>query len=211
MKKEEDPIKKWKRLRKKVKRVLDTTEIHHHEAYLTAKDKFLMENKEVVYDKLDDKEIQEKFADEMANYYIERAKEYFNLQRNLKDYEKDILLLAYADTTRLGLRQLVTQHGSDFTYKKYSAETPKLIKKLGEKLTGAISEHFTEKHIEDILEETELDKIINPEKLTLPEALGYLEVHEEEGLSKKGIVKQLKRKKPYLLTEEGEEYAKKAA
>ena len=131
MKKEEDPIKKWKRLRKKVKRVLDTTEIHHHEAYLTAKDKFLMEDKEVVYDKLDDKEIQEKFADEMANYYIERAKEYFNLQRNLKDYEKDILLLAYADTTRLGLRQLVTQHGSDFTYKKYSAETPKLIKKLG--------------------------------------------------------------------------------
>lgn len=211
----EDPIKKWKRLKAHSKKLVDTTERHHRVAYDTAVEKHLLDEKGLVdYEKLDEDEIQKKFADTMADFYIEKATKYFEVKKEkLDEFDKELLLNAYAGTTRTGLRLLTTQLGKGFKFddERVVKLREKWMEQINAALSSATESHVEDKDIEGIIKYAKLDEFIDPEHVQREQALQWLKNYDAAGaLSPHKIAEDLHRKGlKYLLTEKGKEYLTK--
>src|SRR3989344_1282751 len=77
-----------------VQQLIDTLEIHHHEAYTGAANKYLLDkdSKNIDYKKLKSGEVQEKFAEHMVDFYLTKAKERFGIskEKKLSEVETDL-------------------------------------------------------------------------------------------------------------------------
>ena len=127
-KKDEVPehITKYQKLTRKSKQMLRTMERHHRQAYDTAVDDVLMKDGKIDIDLLDSPEHQDKFAEKMANHYVSKAKQTFNISDadfgKLDDLEKELLMNAYSGTTKAQLTQYIRTKGKDFTFEHFYNE-----------------------------------------------------------------------------------------
>lgn len=176
-----EAVKKWKKLQKHAKRILDTTEHHHRVAYDKALKEHLMEGDLIVYDKLDEDEVQREFAETMSEHYIEQAKKYFKVHKDLNELEKELLMNAYAGTTKAQLRQLISEHGKSLSFDKFLEEKKKWLQQLGKALVGATTYHITDEHVEDIIKYVGLEDVIDPENMPREKAIELLRIYEEKG------------------------------
>ncbi len=194
-------ISKYKKLAKKAKQMLNTMDRHHRGAYDKAVDDIITKNGQVDMDLLDDIKNQEKFADKMADHYLSKAQKVLKSSGKLDDLEKELLMNAYAGTTKTQLKQLVRQRGKNFTFDHFYGELkPQLMETIRNNLTSATIGHFNNKHIDDIVRYTGSSKFVDSSKMRLKEALGVLQQYEELGIvpekhHKKEIYYKKKKKK----------------
>ena len=86
----EDLVEWIRSQRSRRDKIVATTEITHSEAYNKAARKLLTDQKgEIDYDRLDDPDNQVKFVREMTRHYLEAAKDYFNVDFDLEDLERE--------------------------------------------------------------------------------------------------------------------------
>ncbi len=186
-KKEEVPehISKFYKLTKKARQMLQTMERHHRGAYDKAIDDVLTKEGQVDMDLLENQENQDKFANKMADHYISKAKGLFRVKDEAKfdDLEKELLINAYAGTTKAKLLGLVRSHGKGFTFDHfYGEEKPQMMKAVEENLSAATASHFKDKHIEDIVKYTKSGDFVDKGKIDLPHAVRLLGEFETYGV-----------------------------
>ena len=207
----DDPIEKWKKLKKHADKILDTTERHHRQAYDTAVEKHLIKDNLVDYEQLEDEEIQEKFANTMADVYIGKAKEYFKVDKELDDFQKELLLNAYAGETRTKLRQFVGTHGKKFKFPLFFQKKAEWMKGLEERLGDAASAHLSDKEIGKIISYTKTDNMVKKDYLTRERAIDILEKFEDAGVITPEYLKSLAKAEPYAVDKKYHAKHKRAA
>jgi len=203
-KKDELPehIAKFQKLSKAAKKMLSTMERNHRGAYDAAVDKHLMKDGQVDTDLLDDDSVQEKFANEMADHYIAKAKQVFKVKEGEKeklgDMEKELLMNAYAGTTKAQLLQHIRQYGKRFTFDHFYGELrPGMTEQIQNNLTAASASHLKKEHIGDIVKYTGVSKFVDKDRMRIDDAVGLLRVYEEQGvIAEKALKKALYYKKP---------------
>ncbi len=181
-----DHVAKYQKLSKKAKQMVRTMERHHRQAYDAAVDDVLIKDGQVDLDLLDKPENQDKFAEKMANHYVSKAKQTFKISDaefgKLDDLEKELLMNAYAGTTKAQLTQYIRTKGKEFTFEHFYNEVrPGLMEQIEKNLKAAASTHFTDKHIGDIIQYTKTGHFVDPKRMRLGDALGLLYEHEELG------------------------------
>jgi hypothetical protein len=180
-----DHISKFKKLSDKADQMIATTDKHHRNAYDAAVDAILIDKSGYVdQNRLKDKKVREDFADKMADFYITKAKQQFKVGDKAKfdELETELLMNAYAGTTRGKLKIYIRQAGKDFTFDHFNTEMkPKLMKSIEDNLSSATVGHFNDDHIKDIVDYTGANKFLDHGKMTLQDAMGVLGSYETNG------------------------------
>ncbi len=208
-----ESVSKWKKLKEHADRIVDTTEHHLRKGYDKAVDEHLFEKGRVDYEKLTKADIKKKFAKTMSDFYLGKAKEYFDIKGDLDEFQTDTLLTAYADTTQHELKKMVHQHGKDFTYAAFKKSKDKFLDELSHRMHAVAAEHIEDKDIEDIIKYTKSEDLVNHEYVKREDALGLLATFEESGVvpPKKYVELVRAAGKEYLLADKHKEKHKKAA
>ena len=143
--------------------LIDTLDLNHHEAYTIAANKHLKKDNGKPgpdYMKLEDGETQEKFAQEMADFYLVKAREKFGISKSkeLSETDKNMLLNAYAGFTKDELLELLRHHKKDFKLDLFSGfmRDPRtgFLAQVRAKMTPSAQAHIrdTPKELEGIVE-----------------------------------------------------------
>lgn len=187
-----EAIDKWEKLRSHAQRILDTTELHHREAYgHAAKEHLTDEEGQLDFERLEDEDLQKKFSESMADFYSEKAKKYFKVQGDLSKLEKDTLLSAYSGFTRETLRDFVGRYGKDFNYTLFSQQTGQIMRGLRQRLLAAAASDIEDKHIEDIVQHVGAEDVVKSDAIKKEEGVVLLEQYRE-GVGPKGYAKALR-------------------
>ena len=187
-----EAIEKWEKLRKHAQNIIDTTELHHREAYGAAvKEHLIGEDGQVDSERLEDEDLQKKFSETMADFYFEKAKDYFKVQGDLNELEKDTLLNAYSGFTKEGIRDLIYKNGKDFNYLTFFQNTNQLMQRLKGRLISAAASHLEDKHIEDIVKHVDAEDVVKTDALKKEESIQLLELYRD-GAGKKQYAKALR-------------------
>jgi len=211
---EED--KKYEHLKKYEKRSREADNISTHlnlthmETYAKAAKKVLKVEKDNVEDirqkdltKLKETKYQIQMADEMADMYKEGAKEYLSKAKkdagekwDLDEFDEALLLRALYGTTRQELRARIAQKKDGFSPNYFMELKDEMMEKIKGDLKAAAGSHLKDEHIEDIIKYTKIDQYdADPTKITLPEAIGYLEDYARLGAIPPKVIPK-KHKKP---------------
>ena len=177
-------ISKFQKLSKKAKQMIATTDKHHRNAYDAAVEAVLMDKGYVNEDKLKDMKVREEFADKMADFYVGKEKQQFKVGKDAKfdELETELLMNAYAGTTRGQLKQYVKKVGKKFTFDHFNTELrPGLMKGIEENLDAATVGHFGQEHVGDIVKYTGAGKFLDAGKMTVQDAVGVLGQYENNG------------------------------
>lgn len=179
-----EPFKKYKKLSKKSKKIVDTTIREHGRAYDTATSLIEDEEGNIDYEKLEDPVLQEKFAEKMADHYVSKAKQVLKSKISGKDkFENAMLTQAYAGTAEHELKQIVGELGSKFTYDVYNKEIKdNFVKKIASNLKSAAKSHIKEEHIPHVVKYTKTEEFIDPNKLTIDDAVDILDEFHTQGV-----------------------------
>ena len=185
-------LKKHKDNIEKAERIINTTNLEHRTAYNLAVDT-LLRNKEghVDYKKLDENKTALAFADKMAEHYLSRARKELGVEKKGDLFKDDLLMKAYAGTTKSELRAMAGEAGKNFTYETFDDQRKKFMENIEKTLLQAASSHITNEHIEDIIKYTGLDKIkeLNKDLIKREEAIFMLGRYhiKDEPLTKSDI------------------------
>ena len=177
-------ISKFQKLSKKAKQMINTTSKHHRNAYDAAVEAVLMKDGYVDQDRLKDMKVREEFADKMADFYVGKARQQFKVGKDAKfdELETELLMNAYAGTTRGQLKQYVKKAGKKFTFDHFNTEQrPALMEGLEKNLNSATVSHFDQKHVGDIVKYTGAGKFLDAGKMNLQDAFGVLDQYENNG------------------------------
>lgn len=187
-----EAISKYDRLSKHTDAIIDTTKRHHVEAYSKAVDDLLKEEGEKYpdFDKLKEEDIRKDFADKLSDFYISKAKDYFNVQGDLDELEKDSLMKAYAGTTKDTLKRLVDKHGEDLDIDTYKKETDNLVNEVEKTLKQTTRSHFTEEDKEDLLKEANAYDLVKPDAVNKEVAIEIYTQYRETGAMSKKVLKK---------------------
>ena len=129
-------IQKYKSLKKKAKKIADTTELAHSKAFTTAAEAVLKDKEgNIDYELLEKSDVQDKFVQKMVEHYVERANKYFGSKVNPKDrIEVDQLLRTYAGITQTQLEQYLRTHGKGYNLQRHENIRDELMKAVREGL-----------------------------------------------------------------------------
>jgi hypothetical protein len=190
-KKKEVPehISKFKKLDKKADQMIATTNKHHRNAYDAAVEKVLMPEGSVDYELLDKMENRDKFADEMSDFYISKAKQHFKVGKDAKfdNLEEQLLMSSYAGITKGELREYTRKLGKKFTFEQFDQGLkPGMMEKINRDLDKATKSHFKDEHIGDIVKYVKGDKFLDANKMNLDEAFKAIKEFKKNG----GALKQ---------------------
>ena len=193
-------IKEWQSLRKKAKKIADTTAHEHSSAYLKASDKHLKDKEgNIDYDMLDDVKVQDKFIDSMTDHYVSKAKQHFKAKGGgkLKD---DLLMSSYAGITSDMLKNIIQKKGSGYNLQNHEGLKEELIKKTKEQLEGIAGGHLKDQHIGDIVKYVKADNLVDHKKMNLQDAMHVHSIYDQKGkvLSKKMLEKELGKDTSYI-------------
>lgn len=158
-------------------KLADTIEIHHEQAYLKAADEHLKgEDGLHDYSRLKDKDVREKFAEEMTNFYVDRAKAYFKIDKDhkLDEMQTDLIMQAYAGITRSSLKERLKQLRHRFTLEQFKPLVAEIKQEVKQKLNTSITSDIKEEHLEGMVEEMGLQKEIDPGKVPIEEFKGLV-------------------------------------
>ena len=176
-------IKKHSKLHDKAKRLFNTAENTHIEAYnsgvkevLTGKDGLIN------YDQLEEHKNQEKLANHMSDIYVAKAKQVLKVSGDLDEVEKDMLMNAYAGTTRSEIRELIKRQGKDLSHQAFTNEmNRRYLPQLQQRLYAAAGQHIQEEHVGGIVKHLGLEGKLKVEQIDIVEARNLLLQHEESG------------------------------
>ncbi len=160
-------VKKYGGLKKKAKKILDTTKLAHSEAYVISADSLLRDKEgNIDYGLLEKAKIQQQFVDQMVGHYIQRANEYFGTNINSEDrMQVDQLLRAYAGITKTELEKNVRTYGKKYTVETHEKVRDELIKKVAEQLSESAGAHLREEHIGDFVKHMGIEDIVDSTKM----------------------------------------------
>ena len=183
-------LKNWE----KAKQLINTTDHHHRQAYDSAVDKVIIDEKTgfVDYDLLKKAEKQLAFADHMADFYFDKAVSYFGFKKEnepltkaIKDdvFKKDMLMRAYANVTQGHLRELVKNAKEKFSFNEFNKYKDKnFMNPLIQQLQETAGSHLTDEHIDDILKYTKSEKYFVKDSIKISQAKKLLNIHKDMGI-----------------------------
>jgi hypothetical protein len=193
-KKDEVPkhIKTYHENLEKERKLIDTTDHHHRFAYEHATDKILKGKDGLIDIKLLNKdEHQKKFADEMADFYIDKALDYFNYKKpgeKLKDsvkldiFQKDMLMKSYANVTRGQLTKIVAEEGERFTYDRFDSRYKEhFMRDIREQLSAVSMQHLKQEHLDDIVKYTGAKDMVDVKAMKVEDGARLLKHHHLAG------------------------------
>ncbi len=178
------PLQQFMEGRKAVKRLADTLYTHHQEAYTSAANVHLKNGRgQIDFSQLEDAAVQEKFAQQMTDFYVAKAKENFGIGKDVKldPIRVNQLLFAYAGITKDQLIRLIKQRGENFTHEHFSSVAKELSDSVHERLAPTAAEHVKPEHIPGILKDMKLDDIVDATKVRLEEVVGLMGVYHAQG------------------------------
>ena len=212
-KQEQEPeaVTKYYKLKKKVTGFMRTVDRHHRQAYDHAVDEVLGDITNL--DDLDDSKKQLAFADEMSNFYVEKAKKYFKTDKDLDELEKELLVKAYANSSKQTLRELVKQNGGDFEFDKFYVNAKQVfIEPIRKQLTLAAGYHIKEEHLDDIIKYTNAGELLKRDYLDVDVATDMLDHFKKYKKITPAFLKDLKRSgKDYVVKQQKEKKPPKVA
>jgi len=176
-------LEKHKKRIQKVNKLIETTDLHHRQAYNKAVEDILKDESGLIdYELLEKDENQNKFADTMADFYISKAKQ--ALKSDIPEEDElgnEMLMRAYTGFTKAQLKRFVAKDGKRFTYERFNKVKDKLSEGMKESLTAVASDHIKEEHIEDIIKYTKLEDKIDATRIDLDKAKGLLGIYQQLG------------------------------
>jgi hypothetical protein len=184
-------IEKFLKNKEKVRKLIETTDYHHRFGYEHAVGKHLMGADGLLdYDRLKDSEVQRQFADTMADFYLDRALNYFGITKEGQPatdeikrdtFKSDMLLRAYANTTQSQLRSLTSAYKENFKYEVFGQAKADWLEKIAKNLVDASASHFKKEHIDDIIEYTKAQDSVDKDYLQLEQAIKLLSNYHDLG------------------------------
>lgn len=187
---EESRVGKAKAKHETVDMLVNTIEHEHQQAYSTAVEKHLKnEAGQVDYDRLKETDIQKKFAESMAEHYVEKAREKFGISKDkrLSDEEKSMLLTAYAGITKEELARVIKQRKHRFTHNFFRGiigdNEQGLRANIRNRLLGSAYDHFEDEDKSEIVKAMGKEAELDPSKMTLEQAVALLQsYHSNRGV-----------------------------
>lgn len=188
-----ESIKKYHKLADHIDMFIDTMEQNHLDAHAYAVDNVLREKKEgpkgeekpglVKYGLLKQTKKQVEFAERMAGYYVERARQHFRTKLGEKDdYERKMLLNNYSKFTNLELKKMVAKHKNKFDAGLFSGIRSNLMDNVRREMNEVAAGHIEEKDIDDIVAYTGADEKVYKDRLTRQDAINLLTHHKKKGI-----------------------------
>ncbi len=202
-------IAKHKKLYHHATKLLDTASVTHHEAYTSALNKHLRDEKgNVDFSRLDQSAVQQQFVKSMSDMYVSRARQHFKMAKDLDEMDKELLMNAYVGATTGELQEVVKQHGKNLNYQRFSDVAQDFNKRIGKQLYASAASHLDEEHIPDIIKFVGLEGKVNSDRINLQQARALLQNFHEEGAISDSVLRQIV--PPYQMKKK-EEKEKKAA
>lgn len=176
--------------------LIDTLDVHHHEAYTSAAEKHLKDEKgEIDYKRLKEGKVQQDVAQTMVDFYVEKAKTKLGIpkEKKLSEEEIDMLLSAYANITKGELLELLREYKDDFklaTFSQHVRDPQKgLLARVSAKMMPSATSHIedTEKDKRDIIKAMGLEGKIDPKYITRQQVLKHAaSYHKNKGVISPG-------------------------
>ncbi|MFH0868140.1 MAG: hypothetical protein V1831_02415 [Candidatus Woesearchaeota archaeon] len=175
----------------KKKKLLDTTELVHSEAYDKVVRELLMdENDKVDYSKLKDSDMQLKFADKLKEHYLKAAKGALNVKESKGELEDEMLLQAYTGATSEYFRTAISELKHRYTKKTHNERSGNLLDAQDKQLTPIVYKKVKNEDIEDVIKHVGAEKYIDHKKVTRDHAIELLKMHYETGVTPKMVEHQ---------------------
>jgi hypothetical protein len=164
----EGDISKFYKLHKKVRHIVASRQKIHGEAYHAGM-KAVEKDGEVDWSALEDKANQEKVADNIAKFYLEKAKKELHVKADHKfesrEDEKlynDQLLFQYAGLTkeiiRDSIKDIIEQDPTALSEEAFKKLSSKHTEKLTQELGYSASSHITKEHAKGVIKYLKKDK-----------------------------------------------------
>ena len=181
----------------KKKKLLDTTELVHSEAYDKIVRELLMDKEgKVDYSKLKDSGMQLKFADKLKEHYLKAAKEALGVKESKGELEDEMLLQAYTGATSEYFRGAISELKHRYTKKAHNEHSGKLVDAQDKQLIPIVYRNVKDEDIEDIINRIGAKDYINHKKVTRDHAIALLQRHYETGVTEKMVESEIYHKKP---------------
>jgi hypothetical protein len=192
----EGDISKFYKLHKKATHIIASRKKAHSEAYHAGM-KAVEKKGEVDWTALEDRANQEKVAENIANYYLEKAKKYLNVKTDHKFESKedeklynDQLLMQYAGLTkemiRDSIKKLVAQDPTAFSEENYLGQTTEHTEKLTGELLRSAAGHITKEHAKGVIEHIkkggkhpDIDSLVDANLMKKEHVVGLLGQYDE--------------------------------
>lgn len=175
-------IKEFYRKHDQMRKLLDTTEAVHAEAYHKGLESIRDKKGQVDYQMLEEVKNQDKFLDKMVDHYLSSAVQRMGLKEKPKDaFDQDVLLQQYIGVTRGQLRNFMRKAKSKYTLQRHEGLRGELMKKQEQSLVPLRSNHFEDEHKEDILKYVGAHEYIAKDNVDVSDLTGLLELHRERG------------------------------
>ncbi len=183
-----DFIQEFYARKRKVKKVIDTANVNHSSNYTDVVNQLLRnEEGEVDLELLDNEDMQQQFADMLADVYIGQIKQELNIApKEFADSASeavynDRLLMIAGNTTKKHLTDRIKNHGKDYTAQLHQEYSKNHIKALNENLSPTVAEHLKKEHIEPIaaghIKYGEAD-LVDHKKMRLEDAIELLDKYD---------------------------------
>lgn len=195
-----DHIKKFNKMHRKANAFANAIDRHGRQAYDYAAGEHLRtEEGGIDTDKLQNADMQAKFAKSMADFYVKKAKQQFKSEIPDDDeFKKSLLLKAYGQATEDELKVHLSKYGKQFSFKNYQGEIAKVQGQIRHELGQIAGRHFKDEHIDDILKYTKSSDYVDRAKLSkVEQAKDLLYMHKEGQLSAEAIRNTVYAKKKY--------------
>jgi len=199
-KKEEkyEHVKKYEKRAKIAEDMIRMTDRTHRKAFHAYESTFISDNgRGVDLEKAKDSKLRQEALEKMCDVYLSKAKEVLNASP-ADDFEKELLMRAYAGTTKEQMKHLINEHKENFDFKLFNDNyKPQFMKQISVDLSATASGHLKDEHVKDIVEYIGLNTYdVDYTKVNLEEAVNYLENFRRSGtISPKSISDKHKKKK----------------
>lgn len=171
---------------KSAKRVLDTTQLAHDEAFLYAAKLIRDKKGEVDTNKLEDEGMRDKFVKRMLQFYIRRAKKSFSEAGEHEEHgahgedeaegedidpiKADRLLQAYINMTGTQLKRQIGQYGAKYSKEVHDGLMAQVHRQMQQQFDESITSNIKHENIESVIQYTHVDPHQIKRPLELEEA-----------------------------------------
>jgi hypothetical protein len=181
----DDPVELFRKRSKRADDIVEATRLAYSDAYIQAAKKHLQgdNDEELDYDKLDDADTQEKFADEVSQHLYSKAKSYFKSDVDGEDALKsDPMMRAYAGTTKAEVLKSVRSHGKSYSLNTHEQSRDETLQRVRQELKAAAGGHLKEEHKKGLIKDMDF---VDPDKMTIDDAIQVAELYRQnKGLTK---------------------------
>ena len=174
---EPTPLDVFMEKSKAIRKITDTIALHHAQAYTTAAEAHLKDDEgRIDYGRLEDADIQKKFAENMRDFYVGKAREYFKIgaETKLNEEQIEMLLSSYAGITYSELLRIIQQTGEGFTLEAFRSVSDKFKKSIQDKLEPHAASHITQEHVPGIVKQMGLEDRLDASKMRVEDIVGLM-------------------------------------